>query len=111
MIPTWMMDSIQSQMIGGETAKYPVPWQVHVKEEFNTMIFPGIYKKVAGYLCGGTILNKNTVLTAATLVYTEEKKSFFVVPGVTNIDDNVKFQLQAPITVVKHQNISFLYIS
>ena len=85
----------------------PVPWHVHVKEYY----FDAWHGEHFKNLGGGTILNKNTVLTAASLVYTEEKKSFFVVPGVTNIDDNVKFQLQAPFTVVKHQNISFLYIS
>ena len=64
-----MMDSIQSQMIGGETAKYPVPWQVHVKQERFKRVFPGIDKRWVYTLCGGTILNKNTVLTAAAVVH------------------------------------------
>ena len=102
MIPTWMMDSIQSQMIGGETAKYPVPWQVHVKQEYFKRVFPGIDKRWVYTLCGGTILNKNTVLTAAAVVHitTELLDGVFVSAGVTDIADDVKSQIQALIKVI-----------
>ena len=106
MIPTWMMDSIQSQMIGGETAKYPVPWQVHVKTEYLKRVFPGIDKRWVYTLCGGTILNKNTVLTAAAVVHVFKRMlnigghGVFVSTGVTDIADDVKFQIQALIKVI-----------
>ena len=102
MIPAWMMDSIQSQMIGGETAKYPVPWQVHVKQEYFKRVFPGIDKRWVYTLCGGIILNKNTVLTAAAVVHitTELLDGVFVSAGVTDIADDVKSQIQALIKVI-----------
>ena len=93
------MDSIQSQMIGGENAKYPVPWQVHVKQEYFKRIFPGIDKRTVYSLCGGTILNKNTVLTAAAVV-NRVYGGLFVSSGVTDIADDVKFQIQALIKVI-----------
>ena len=78
----------------------PVPWHVHVKEYYFDAWHGEHYKNLGG----GTILNKNTVLTAATLVYTEEKKSFFVAPGVTNIDDHVKPQLQSSDIKIYHSS-------
>ena len=52
-IPSWL--STSNRIVGGADALGPIPWQV-----WMTIPLPG------GYLtsCGGTILNKDTILSA-----------------------------------------------
>ena len=58
----------------------PIPWQVHLKDG-NSRGF-----------CGGTILDKKTVLTAAHCFNERDKYSddYFVAAGVTDFNKNVK---------------------
>ena len=67
----------------------PVPWHVHVKEYY----FDAWHGEHFKNLGGGTILNKNTVLTAAVTVGAVYGTDLFVA------SDDVMFQIQAPITV------------
>ena len=46
-----MKNDIKARIINGKSAESPIPWQVHVHS------FKGI--------CGGTILDEETILTAA----------------------------------------------
>ena len=59
-VPPWMMSSLESskainRIVGGDNAPSPIPWQVRVA--------------VGGFLCGGTILDETTILSAAHCFY------------------------------------------
>ena len=56
-IPSWMKSTFTDRIVGGKTAIGPIPWQVsmQVRQE-------GYYPM---HFCGGTILDANTVLSAA----------------------------------------------
>ena len=57
-IPQWMKPT-HSRIVGGDIAPSPIPWQVHVHfQKFGR-------RKV----CGGTILDKETILSAAHCFY------------------------------------------
>ena len=56
-IPSWMKKARNTRIINGENAISPIPWQVVILIEFNSP-----YEK---YICGGTILNEETILSAA----------------------------------------------
>ena len=75
-----MIASIEGRIIGGEDVPSPIPWQVHLKDG-NSRGF-----------CGGTILDKKTVLTAAHCFDERDKYSddYFVAAGVTDFNKNVK---------------------
>ena len=60
-IPSWMRNrdrenEISNRISNGFDAKAPIPWQVHIY--INA-------KRKYGVKCGGTILNEDTILTAA----------------------------------------------
>ena len=59
-IPSWMTD-LTSKIVGGSTAPNPIPWQVHV--HINRTDEKGIQG------CGGTILDEETILSAAHCYY------------------------------------------
>ena len=46
-----------SRIVGGNNAPAPIPWQVHV------------HYKISGFSCGGTILDEETILSAAHCFY------------------------------------------
>ena len=46
-------DGPVDRIVGGKFAPKPVPWQVSVRADAKT-----------GHWCGGTILDKNTILSA-----------------------------------------------
>ena len=50
-IPSWMKNDMKARIINGKSAESPIPWQVHVHS------LKGI--------CGGTILDEETILSAA----------------------------------------------
>ena len=68
-IPKWM--NSKNRIYGGLEADSPIPWQVQMKTT-----------KTREVDCGGTILNRDTILTAAHCKIT--KRSHFVVAGVTD---------------------------
>merc|ERR1712156_106679 len=51
-IPSWMKSSLTDRIVGGKAANGPIPWQVSIQAHGQ-------------HSCGGTILDKNTVLSAA----------------------------------------------
>ena len=51
------MKGRNSKIVGGDNAPFPIPWQVHVH-----------YKR-SGFSCGGTILDEETILSAAHCFY------------------------------------------
>ena len=57
-IPSWMKNAISNRIINGEFVPSPIPWQIRLTPSFN---------KLGGAqgLCGGTILDEETILTAA----------------------------------------------
>ena len=51
-----MKSALSDRIVGGKSADSAIPWQVSLRWQANT----GEY-----HFCGGTILNANTVLSAA----------------------------------------------
>ena len=47
------MSSKVDRIVGGKFAPKPVPWQISIRADATT-----------GHWCGGTILDKNTILSA-----------------------------------------------
>ena len=56
-IPSWMKSTFTDRIVGGKTATGPIPWQVSMQRR-KEGFFPQ-------HFCGGTILDANTVLSAA----------------------------------------------
>ena len=61
----------------GKDAQRPIPWQVSIRASYR--------KNFGKSICGGTILNKKTVLTAAHCV--DENTTFAIVVGALFNDD------------------------
>jgi len=80
-MPTWMRP--QARIIGGQNAPEPIPWQVHIQYEREGKMIR----------CGGTILDEETILTAAECFRWYETRplgakvytSPFIEAGVTNL--------------------------
>ena len=66
----------KNRIYGGLEADSPIPWQVQMKTT-----------KTREVDCGGTILNRDTILTAAHCFI--EKRSHYVVAGVTDLRDGL----------------------
>jgi trypsin len=58
-IPTWIKNAINGngKIVGGLIAPSPIPWQVQVRVSFNSL--------GTNSFCGGTILDEETILSAA----------------------------------------------
>mgnify|MGYP001238849894 CR=1 FL=1 len=56
-IPSWMKNALNAKIIGGQSAPSPIPWQVYLQISFNSLGQSG--------RCGGTILDEETILSAA----------------------------------------------
>ena len=70
-IPSWMKNSFLTYIVGGQEAPYPIPWQVYL----------------SGIGCGGTILDKYTILTAAHCLNdfpTLPNPSIYIKAGITH---------------------------
>ena len=63
-IPSWMKKARNTRIINGENAISPIPWQVVILIEFNS---PN--EKI---ICGGTILNEETILSAAHCFFSNQ---------------------------------------
>ena len=70
-IPQWMIRT-QSRIVGGDTAPDIIPWQVHVHYSPRNRCFPNS----GTCSCGGTILNENTILSAAHCFYPFETANY-----------------------------------
>merc|ERR1711971_395637 len=57
-VPSWMKNAMSNRIINGHFAPSPIPWQIRLHASFNSLNF-------ASGLCGGTILDEETILTAA----------------------------------------------
>jgi len=64
-VPSWMKNAMSNRIINGYFAPSPIPWQVRLQPSFNSIAAYGF--------CGGTILDEETILTAAHCFY--DKKS------------------------------------
>ena len=69
-----MMSSFESsksiyRIVGGDDAPSPIPWQVRVQ--------------LGDFLCGGTILDETTILSAANCFYSHPNLSIFIEAGIT----------------------------
>ena len=96
-IPPWMMSSLPlefkskkpiNRIAGGEDAPFPIPWQVHVHVDG----FP---------VCGGTILDKTTILSAAQCFFPPDYLSSFIVAGIT-MEGSIDGQRREVKEVVNH---------
>ena len=56
-IPSWMKNAISNRIINGQFVPSPIPWQIRMHVSFNSVN--------KNSLCGGTILDEETILTAA----------------------------------------------
>ena len=76
-LPTWMVSNENSvRIVGGMKAHSPIPWQVFL------MYCVSFFKC---WICGGTILNEWTVLSAAHCFYGKEGLYFTSIKaGVVN---------------------------
>ena len=71
-----MQNSIHTRIVNGLDAESHIPWQVHVRQTY------GDTTDIYSSFCGGTIIDKRTVLSAAhcfTGIYGFyfQNKSFF----------------------------------
>ena len=64
---------LNNRIIGGRTTDKPIPWQVQIRKYRNSKVY-----------CGGTIINRYTILSAA---HCEIKRNQFIVAGVVRIGD------------------------
>ena len=64
---------LNNRIIGGITADKPIPWQVQVRKYRNSEVY-----------CGGTIIDRYTILSAA---HCQIKRDQFIVAGVVGISD------------------------
>ena len=64
-IPSWMSGS--GRIVGGKDAPKQIPWQVSFRY--------GV-KDGWGHNCGGTLINANTILSAAHCFYSQDGKVF-----------------------------------
>ena len=58
-MPDFMLNAdrfVPAEIVGGEDASSPIPWQVSVQNKFD-------------HFCGATILDKMTLLSAASCFY------------------------------------------
>ena len=65
-VPSWMKNAMSNRIINGYFAPSPIPWQIRLQPSFNS-----IAGSPSG-LCGGTILDEETILTAAHCFYHKE---------------------------------------
>jgi hypothetical protein len=107
-VPPWMMSSFESnktssilpdpsdgvligsgtsRIVGGDDAPFPIPWQVHVHVD-------GIP------VCGGTILDETTILSAAQC-FLADYQSSFIVAGIT-MEGSIDGQRREVKEVVNH---------
>jgi secreted trypsin-like serine protease len=61
-IPSWMKNAISNRIINGEFVPSPIPWQIRMTAGFSGF----------SQLCGGTILDEETILTAAHCFFDAE---------------------------------------
>ena len=66
-IPSWMVNG--NRIVNGHFAPSPIPWQVKVIASFNSL--------GESYSCGGTILDEETILSAAHCFYHHESGKIF----------------------------------
>ena len=58
-IPSWILNEGNTKVVGGNDAHAPIPWQVFLTAVFMTS------RGSRRYMCGGTIIDEETILTAA----------------------------------------------
>merc|ERR1712172_177230 len=56
-VPSWMKNAMSNRIVNGQNAPSPIPWQIRLHANFNSI--------GESRLCGGTILDEETILTAA----------------------------------------------
>jgi len=84
-IPSWMKNAISNRIINGEFVPSPIPWQIRLTPNFNKL------GRAQG-LCGGTILDEETILTAAHCFFDVESgtdafpldNGDFILAGITH---------------------------
>ena len=71
-IPKWLKDAMKSssRIVGGNDAPAPIPWQVHIH-----------YKRY-GFACGGTILDEETILSAAHCMFPLSDPADYIAAGI-----------------------------
>jgi secreted trypsin-like serine protease len=94
-IPQWMKRT-QSRIVGGDTAPDIIPWQVHVHYSPRNRCFPNS----GTCSCGGTILNENTILSAAHCFYPFETADY-IEAGI-KVEGSSKGQKIDVIEVILH---------
>ena len=62
--------STSSRIVGGNNAPAPIPWQVHIH-----------YKRY-GFACGGTILDEETILSAAHCMFPLSDPADYIAAGI-----------------------------
>ena len=78
------------RIVGGEAAAEPIPWQVSVRQGQSGW----------GHFCGGTILDANTVLSAAHCFHNGHQ-GVVVVAGSHKRNDNTGVQVNQS-HLIKH---------
>ena len=76
-IPEWMKEpkintTRFKRVVGGKEAPEPIPWQVHV--HFKRIV----NGRLKSYSCGGTIINEDTILSAAHCYYPLETVDYII---------------------------------
>jgi len=97
-IPSWMKSDLTNRIVGGKQATGPIPWQVSMQQRLPDGRF--------GPFCGGTILDKNTVLSAAHCFVNKDgsKKPndyFYAVAGVHDWYQGSQSEPQQAIKIAK----------
>jgi len=91
-IPSWLSSSpsglLETRIVGGKFAAKPIPWQVSIRADATS-----------GHYCGGTILDKNTILSAAHCFYDNGSLQpaanmdlEYIVAGAVKLNDNTGVQ-------------------
>ncbi|CAF0738870.1 unnamed protein product [Brachionus calyciflorus] len=92
----------ESRIINGISSKpNRWPWIISIRA------YDKLFNKLSSHHCGGSIINHNTILTAAHCVYDLKGNNLAIIAGVNNIREKIKISnLFYAKSVIYHENYS-----